>query len=108
MSCRSQTASRWWPTLTGTRRRPARRWSCSGTRAAAAGGGKVVKAEYVMPLLSHSPLEPMNFTAHYHDGKVDLIGPTQWQDNAQGTVAKLLGVKPEDVSVKTTFLGGGF
>lgn len=69
---------------------------------------KVVKAEYVMPLLAHAPLEPMNFTAHYHDGKVDLIGPTQWQDGAQGTVAKLLGVKPEDVSVKTTFLGGGF
>jgi len=69
---------------------------------------KVVKAEYLMPLLSHSPLEPMNFTAHYHDGKVDLIGPTQWQDGAQGTVAKVLGVKPEDVSVKTTFLGGGF
>ncbi len=69
---------------------------------------KVVRAEYVMPLLSHSPMEPMNFTASYHDGKVDLIGPTQWQDGAQGTVAKALDVKPEDVSVKTTFLGGGF
>ena len=69
---------------------------------------KVVRAEYVMPLLSHSPLEPMNFTAHYHDGKVDLIGPTQWQDAGQGTVAKVLGVKPEDVTLRTTFLGGGF
>ncbi|HEY3636060.1 MAG TPA: xanthine dehydrogenase family protein molybdopterin-binding subunit [Caldimonas sp.] len=69
---------------------------------------KVVRAEYVMPLLSHSPMEPMNFTASYHDGKIDLIGPTQWQDGAQGTVAKALDVKPEDVSVKTTFLGGGF
>ena len=73
-----------------------------------AASAKVVKAEYVMPLLSHSPLEPMNFTAHYRDGKVDLIGPTQWQDNAQATVAKLLGVKLEDVSLRTTFLGGGF
>ena len=72
------------------------------------GAKKVVRAEYVMPLLSHSPMEPMNFTASYHDGKVDLIGPTQWQDGAQGTVAKALGVKPEDVSVRTTFLGGGF
>ena len=69
---------------------------------------KVVRAEYTMPLLSHSPLEPMNFTAHYHDGKVDLIGPTQWQDAGQGTVAKVLGVKPEDVTLRTTFLGGGF
>jgi isoquinoline 1-oxidoreductase beta subunit len=72
------------------------------------GAKKVVRAEYVMPLLSHSPMEPMNFTASFHDGKVDLIGPTQWQDGAQGTVAKALGVKPEDVSVRTTFLGGGF
>lgn len=69
---------------------------------------KVVRAEYVMPLLSHAPLEPMNFTAHYHDGKVDLIGPTQWQDAGQGTVAKVLGVKPENVTLRTTFLGGGF
>jgi isoquinoline 1-oxidoreductase beta subunit len=76
--------------------------------AAIKAAGKVVRAEYVMPLLSHSPMEPMNFTASVHDGKVDLIGPTQWQDGAQGTVAKALGVKPEDVSVRTTFLGGGF
>ncbi|MES2990905.1 MAG: xanthine dehydrogenase family protein molybdopterin-binding subunit [Pseudomonadota bacterium] len=69
---------------------------------------KVVRAEYAMPLLAHAPLEPMNFTAHFHDNKVDLIGPTQWQDAAQGTVAKVLGVKPEDVTLRTTFLGGGF
>jgi isoquinoline 1-oxidoreductase beta subunit len=69
---------------------------------------KVVKAEYTQPLLSHSPMEPMNFTAHFHDGKVDLIGPTQWQDASQATVAKILDVKPEDVTLHTTFLGGGF
>ncbi len=69
---------------------------------------KVVKAEYTMPLLSHAPLEPMNFTAHVHDDKVDLIGPTQWQDAAQATVAEVLGVKPENVTLQTTFLGGGF
>ena len=39
---------------------------------------KVVRAEYTMPLLAHAPLEPMTFTAHFHDNKVDLIGPTQW------------------------------
>ena len=72
------------------------------------GATKVVRAEYTMPLLSHSPMEPMNFTAHAHDDKVDLIGPTQWQDGAQGVVAKALGVKPENVTLRTTFLGGGF
>ena len=69
---------------------------------------QVVKAEYTTQLLSHSPLEPMNFTASFKNGKVQLIGPTQWQDGAQGSVAKILGIKPEDVSLRTTFLGGGF
>ncbi|MCG2594183.1 xanthine dehydrogenase family protein molybdopterin-binding subunit [Ramlibacter sp. XY19] len=73
-----------------------------------AGSQRVVKREYVSQLLSHSPLEPMNFTASWKDGKVMLIGPTQWQDGAQGAVAKALGVQPQDVSVQTTFLGGGF
>jgi len=76
--------------------------------AAIKGASKVVKAEYVMPLLSHSPLEPMNFTAWVHDGKVDLVGPTQWQDAAAGTIAKVISVPPENVSLRTTFLGGGF
>jgi isoquinoline 1-oxidoreductase beta subunit len=69
---------------------------------------KVVRAEYVSPLLAHATMEPMNFTAHYANGKMALIGPTQWQDGAQGAVAKALGMKPEDITVKTTFLGGGF
>ena len=76
--------------------------------AAIKGAAKVIKAEYTLPLLSHSPLEPMNFTAWYHDNRVDLIGPTQWQDAAAGTVAKVCGVPPENVSLRTTFLGGGF
>jgi len=72
------------------------------------GANRVIKAEYTMPLLSHSPLEPMNFTAHYHDNKIDLIGPTQWQDAAAGTVSKVVGVPLENVTLRTTFLGGGF
>ena len=71
-------------------------------------GSNVVRAEYLSQHVSHSPMEPMNFTAHYDNGKVLLIGPTQWPDAGQGAVAKLLGVKPEDVAVQSTFLGGGF
>lgn len=75
---------------------------------AMAGPGKVVKAEYQSQLLAHAPLEPMNFTADYRDGKVHVIGPTQFQQGAQGAVAAALKLKPEDVTVETTFLGGGF
>jgi isoquinoline 1-oxidoreductase beta subunit len=50
----------------------------------------------------------MNFTADWNNGKPLLIGPTQFQQGAQGAVAAVLGVKPEDITLKTTFLGGGF
>jgi isoquinoline 1-oxidoreductase beta subunit len=72
------------------------------------GAAKVLEAEYISPMQSHSPLEPMNFTAHVQGSKVLLIGPTQFQQGAQGAVAGALGVKPEDITLKTTFLGGGF
>ena len=73
-----------------------------------AASDKVLRAEYASQLLSHSPLEPMNFTAHYADGKMRLIGSTQWQDAAQSQIAKAVGLAVDDVSVETTFLGGGF
>jgi len=76
--------------------------------AALKGAAKVIEAEYVSPMQSHSPLEPMNFTAHVQGNKVLLVGPTQFQQGAQGAVAGALGVKPEDITLKTTFLGGGF
>ena len=69
---------------------------------------KVVKAEYITPMQAHAPLEPMNFTASFAGGKCLLIGPTQFQQGAQGAVAAVLGIKPEDITLQTTFLGGGF
>ena len=69
---------------------------------------KVVRAEYVQPMLSHSPLEPMNFTAHWHDGMMDLVGAIQYQDGSVGAVSKALGIAPENITLETTFLGGGF
>ncbi|MFC5498034.1 molybdopterin cofactor-binding domain-containing protein [Caenimonas terrae] len=77
-------------------------------QAVIAASPRVVRREYVSQLLSHSPLEPMNFTASYAGGKMLLIGPTQWQDGAQGAVAAAVGMQPQDVAVQTTFLGGGF
>jgi len=72
------------------------------------GAAKKLSATYISPLQSHSPLEPMNFTAHVTGGKALLIGPTQFQQGAQGATAAALGMKPEDVDVRTTYLGGGF
>ena len=76
--------------------------------AAMASAAKVMEAEYITPMQSHAPLEPMNFTADVKGDKVHLIGPTQFPQGAHGAVAAALGVKPENVTLKTTFLGGGF
>ena len=72
------------------------------------GAAKMVKAEYQSQLLAHATMEPMNFTADFKDGKCFLIGPTQFQQGAQAATAAALGIKPEDITLKTTFLGGGF
>ena len=71
-------------------------------------GAVVLRAEYLTQSVSHSPLEPMNFTADVSGGKCLLVGPTQFQQMAQGAVAAALGIKPDDVTLQTTFLGGGF
>ena len=76
--------------------------------AALKGAAKMIKAEYQSQLLAHATLEPQNFTADFKDGKCLVVGPTQFQQGAQGEVAKALGLKPEDVTVQTTFIGGGF
>jgi isoquinoline 1-oxidoreductase beta subunit len=69
---------------------------------------KVLRAEYLTQNLSHAPMEPMNYTAHVEADRARLVGPTQWPDALQGAIAKILGLKPETVTVENTFLGGGF
>jgi isoquinoline 1-oxidoreductase subunit beta len=53
-------------------------------------------------------MEPMNFTADVRADSCLLYGATQFQQLAQGMAAGFLNMKPEQVQVKTTFLGGGF
>ncbi|MBC7485033.1 MAG: xanthine dehydrogenase family protein molybdopterin-binding subunit [Rhizobacter sp.] len=76
----------------------------AGMKAAA----RKIEATYELPFLSHSPMEPMNFTADVRKDSVLLYGPTQFQQLAVGTAAAIAGVKPEQVTIRTTFLGGGF
>ncbi len=81
----------------------------SGNYESAVGGAaKVLTSDYTVPNLAHAPLEPMNFTADFKNGKIRLIGPTQFQQGVAGAIAAVLGIKPEDITVETTFLGGGF
>ena len=69
---------------------------------------KRIEADYTIPFIAHATMEPMNFIADVKADSALLVGPTQFQQLAQGLVAGVLGMKPEQVKVRTTFLGGGF
>ena len=73
-----------------------------------AGAAKKLQAEYELPFLAHATMEPMNFTADVRPGSCHVYGPTQFQQLASGVAAQASGLKPEQVVVHTTFLGGGF
>jgi len=71
-------------------------------------GGKIHEADYYAPMLAHAPMEPVNAVAEYRDGKVTAWAPTQNPQAVQDTVAKALGIKPQDVVCHVTLLGGAF
>jgi isoquinoline 1-oxidoreductase beta subunit len=77
-------------------------------QALGAGGGKVLEAVYEVPFLEHACMEPMNCTAQVTGGGVTVWVPTQNPGGTQATAARLAGVPPEQVTVHTTLLGGGF
>ncbi len=65
-------------------------------------------AEYTMPHLSQAPMEPPAATAEVRDDAVEIWACTQTPQTTRNTVAQVLGVKPEQVTVNVTLLGGGF
>jgi isoquinoline 1-oxidoreductase beta subunit len=75
---------------------------------AMAGAAKVYEATYELPFLSHSPMEPMNTVADVRADGATIITPTQFQQLVPFVVAGATGLKPEQITVVTTFLGGGF
>ena len=56
----------------------------------------------------HNPMEPSATIAVWHDGKLTLYDATQWVWGVRMVVARALGLPPEDVQVRSSFLGGGF
>ena len=87
-----------------------------GMKAAAAGdvntalgaAKTTVEAEYEFPFLAHAPMEPMNCAVSIGPDSCDVWTGTQFQTGDQGAAARIAGLKPEQVRIHTTFLGGGF
>ncbi len=71
-------------------------------------GGKIVEADYYVPLLAQAPMEPMVGVADYRDGKLTVWAPVQSPQWVQEYGGKQLGIAKEDVTCHVTLLGGGF
>jgi len=87
-----------------------------GAQAAAAGdleagfrsAVRTLEAEYEVPYLAHATMEPQNCTVRLSEGKCEVWAGTQFQTMDQKIAAEIAGLKPEQVEIHTTFLGGGF
>ncbi len=72
------------------------------------GAAKTVEAVYEVPYLAHAPMEPLNAVAHVKADRCDIWAGTQYQTMDQRVGAAITGLKPEQIYVHTTLLGGGF
>jgi isoquinoline 1-oxidoreductase beta subunit len=76
--------------------------------AAFVGAAKKVEAEYELPFLAHTPMEPMNCTAVVRDGKCEVWAPVQNPGGMATALVKALGLPASAITIHVTLLGGGF
>ena len=68
-----------------------------------------VEALYETPMVSHSPIEPMNCVASWYDtNKLEIWVSTQVPGSIKSEVPKEYGIPEENLKVNVMFNGGGF
>jgi isoquinoline 1-oxidoreductase beta subunit len=76
--------------------------------AALAGAAKTITAEYEVPYLAHCMMEPLNTVVDLHEDRCEIWTGSQFQTGDRAAAAKVAGLKPEQVTLHTMLLGGGF
>jgi isoquinoline 1-oxidoreductase beta subunit len=76
--------------------------------AALAGAGRVYEALYEAPHLAHVTMEPLNATVQLKADRLDVWIGTQSALNCLRSAATSSGLRPEQVFIHGTYLGGGF
>lgn len=67
-----------------------------------------IEAIYTIPYLAHAAMEPPAATAIVNAEGIEVWACTQTPQSAQRELSQRFGVKPEQVKVNVTLLGGGF
>jgi isoquinoline 1-oxidoreductase beta subunit len=63
---------------------------------------------YDLPYLAHAPMEPLNCVADVKADSCEIWVGTQFQTVDAMTAAGITGLKPNQIKLHTTLLGGGF
>lgn len=71
------------------------------------GAAKLFTREYYQKHMEHAPMEPPVALADFKDGKLEICSPSQSPYATRMDAAELLDMKPEDITVHVTLLGGG-
>jgi isoquinoline 1-oxidoreductase beta subunit len=78
------------------------------TEQAFTNSAKQLTAEYEVPYLAHATMEPLNCLVDLRSESCEIWTGTQMQTGDRNAAAKVAGLKPEQVKIHTTLLGGGF
>ncbi len=69
---------------------------------------KRFEAEYEVPFLAHATMEPLNCFVDLKKESCLIRTGSQFQTVDRAAAARVAGLQPEQVTLETTFLGGGF
>lgn len=75
---------------------------------ALAGAASVVEETFVFPYLAHAPMEPLDVTILFKDGRATFWTGSQLQTIDQNVAAAVLGIEPGNVRINTLWAGGSF
>jgi isoquinoline 1-oxidoreductase beta subunit len=76
--------------------------------AALRGAARVVEADYEVPFLAHTPLEPWNINVRIEGDRLEIWAPTQNQDRLVNRVVRDTGWAADKIHLHTMLQGGGF
>ncbi len=69
---------------------------------------QIIERTYNAPFLAHNCMEPINFFADVTKEKALLVGPLQAPGWVEPSLSKILKLKPEQIEIQMTRMGGGF
>jgi xanthine dehydrogenase YagR molybdenum-binding subunit len=67
-----------------------------------------IDATYETPIQYHNAMEPHAIVAAWDGDALSIDTPSQGMAMAQGRIAGLFGIAPENIHIRSPFLGGGF